>query len=61
MKSNPATLRETNFEATVTHFEFSLKFRRKSKVKQSRGRFISRGARLRQAPPQVLDPVGGAV
>ena len=31
MKRNPATLRETNFEATVTRFEFSGKFSRKSK------------------------------
>ena len=38
MKRNPATLRETNFEATVTRFEFSRKFSRKSK-----GRFCEAG------------------
>ena len=31
MKSNPETLCETNFEATVTRFEFSEKFSGKSK------------------------------
>ena len=31
MKSNPGTLRETNFEAAVTRFGFSWKFGRKSK------------------------------
>ena len=45
MKRNPATLRETNFEATVTRFEFSGKFSRKSKRSggESKDRFYEAG------------------
>ena len=45
MKSNPATLRETHFEATVTRFEFSGKFSRKSKRSggESKDRFYEAG------------------
>ena len=37
MKRNPATLRGTNFEATVTRFEVFLEIQQEIKVKQSGG------------------------
>ena len=35
MKSNPVTLRETNFEAAVTHFEFSFEIQQGTKVSRT--------------------------
>ena len=45
MKLHQKSLRETHFEATVTRFEYSSEFRRKSKVKRSGPGRVAKGPR----------------
>ena len=53
MKLHQKSLRETHFEATVTRFEYSPEFSRKSKVKRSGpGRVASMAARGARGPGQ---------
>ena len=53
MKLHQKSLRETHFEATVTRFEYSSEFSRKSKVKRSGpGRVASVAAREARGPGQ---------